>query len=313
MRVAVFGTGGAGGYFGARLAQAGEDVAFIARGRHLEAIRENGLHVESTEGDFHVRPLIATEDPREIGPVDVVLVGLKTWQVADAAPAMRPFIGEDTMVVPLMNGVEGGGQLAAVLGDSHVVGGLCGTISWVSEPGRIRNVGATNFIRFGEIDNRRSDRTERLRAAFEKSGVTVEVPPDILKAVWEKFLLVTAFGGVGAVTRAPVGITRTMLETRRMLERCMEETFAVGRAEGVRLADSAVADGMAMVETFAPSATTSLQRDTTDGRPSELDAWNGAIVRLGSRHGIATPTHEFIYQSLLPLERQARGLVVFPL
>jgi 2-dehydropantoate 2-reductase len=162
MRIAIFGTGGAGGYFGAQLARSGEDVVFIARGRHLEAIRSHGLRVDAPGGEFVVRPSQATDDPAQVGPVDVVIVGVKAWQVSDAARAMRPLIGPETFVVPLQNGVDAAAQLVAELGAEHVLGGLCGTLSWLTAPGRIRSIGGRNFVNLGELDDRPSERAERL-------------------------------------------------------------------------------------------------------------------------------------------------------
>jgi 2-dehydropantoate 2-reductase len=309
LRVAIFGAGGAGGRFGGDLARAGEDVAFIARGRHLAAIREKGLVVESDDGEFRVRPAVATDAPAEVGPVDVVLLGVKTWQVEEAARAMRPLFGPQTFVVPLQNGVEAAGELSGVLGGDRVVGGLCATFSWITAPGRIRSLGKVHSLRFGELDRRPSQRTEALRAAFERAGVRATIPPDIEVSLWEKFLIVVSFGGVGAVTRAPVGVTRATPETRRLIELGMQEILAVGRARGVALADEVVEKGMAFVDSLDPSGTTSLQRDITEGRPSELEAWNGAVVRLGRVADVSTPVHEFLYASLLPQERQARDTV----
>jgi 2-dehydropantoate 2-reductase len=312
MRIVVFGTGGAGGYFGAQLTRAGANVIFIARGDHLSAIRKHGLCIESPAGEAAFRPTLATDDPTQVGKANVVLVGVKAWQVTQAAEAIRPMIGPETFVVPLQNGVEAPSQLAAALGSEHVLGGLCGTFSWVTAPGRIRSVGAGNFIKFAELDNRPSDRAEQLRRVFERAGVSVEVPSDIHRALWEKFLLVTSFGGVGAVTRAPIGIIRTIPETRRLLEQCMQEVLALARARRVALADTVVADTMTVVDSLAARGTTSLQRDIMDGKPSELEFWNGAVVRLARDVEVATPLHEFIYKCLLPQEMQARGKVKFP-
>ena len=312
MRIAIYGTGGAGGFFGAQLARAGEDVVFIARGEHLRAIRSEGLHVDTPAGEILIHPALATDDPAQAGKVDVVLLGVKAWQVHDAANAMRPMVGAETFIVPLQNGVEAPAQLAAVLGADHVLGGLCGTFSWVVGPGRIRNIGASNFVRFGELDNRRSERAERLRAVLKRAGVKAEVSTDVRKALWEKFMLITSFGGVGAVTRAPIGIIRALPETRQVLEQCMREVDTVARAHQVVLADSAVADTMTFLDSVAESGTTSLQRDIAEGRPSELEAWNGAVVRLAKERGVSTPTHELIYHSLLPLELRARCKLVFP-
>jgi 2-dehydropantoate 2-reductase len=311
MRIAIFGTGGAGGYFGAHLAQAGEDVVFIARGEHLHAIREQGLRVETTSGEIIVRSE-ATDDPRQVGAVDVVLVGTKTWQVMEAARSMHPMIAPQTFVVPLQNGVESAAQLAAVLGAKHVLNGLCGTISRVTEPGHILSLGETNFIKFGEFDNHKSERTRRLQEAFESAGVKAEVPSDIEAAVWEKFIFVAPYGGIGAVSRMAAGVIRSLPETRRMLESGMQEILEVARARKVSLPEGIVEKSMGLMDSLDESATTSLQRDISNGKPSELEAWNGAVVRLGRESGLATPLHEFIYHSLLPSELRARGEIQIP-
>jgi 2-dehydropantoate 2-reductase len=309
MRIAIFGTGGAGGYFGAHLAQAGEDVVFIARGEHLQAIRKQGLRVETTSGEIIVRAQ-ATDDPRQVGTVDVVLVGVKTWQMPEAARRMLPMIAPETFVVPLQNGVESAAQLAEALGAEHVLNGLCGTISRVAGPGHILSLGETNFIKFGEFDDHESERTRRLQQAFARAGVKAEVPQDIEAAVWEKFIFVAPYGGIGAVSRATAGVIRSLPETRRMLEQGMQEILEVARARKVSLAEGIVEKSMGLMDSLAPSATTSLQRDISAGKPSELEAWNGAVVRLGQESGVATPLHEFIYHSLLPSELSARGEVM---
>jgi 2-dehydropantoate 2-reductase len=312
MRIAVFGTGGVGGYFGGRLAQAGEDVTFIARGEHLQAIREHGLRVDSVKGDFVIQPTQATDNPAQVGLVDVVLVGVKAWQVPEAAQAMRSLIGSETYVVPLQNGVEAPSQLAEVLGAQHVLGGLAKIISVKVGPGCIHHAGAEPYVAFGELDGRPSERVERLRQALEGAGVTVEIPLDIRVALWDKFLFVVSWGGMGAVTRAPIGVLRSVPETRQMLEQVMREILAVAQARKIALLDNAIRKTMAFVDTLPPSGTTSLQRDIVEGKPSELDSWNGAVVRLGKEVGVATPLNAFIYRSLLPLELQARGQLQFP-
>jgi len=311
MRIAVFGAGGAGGYFGGRLAQAGEDVVFIARGEHLRAMREHGLRVDSLKGDFVIRLAQATDDPSQVGPVDAVLVCVKAWDVPAAAQAMRPLVGPETFVVPLENGVEAPDQLAAVLGAEHVLGGLARIISFIAEPGHIRHTGAEPYVAFGELDRRPSQRAERLRRAFARAGVTAEIPPDIQVAMWEKFLFIAAISGVGAVTRAPAGIMRSLPETRQMLEQAMREVFAVARARGIALPEEVVAKTMAYIDSLPPDGTASMQRDIIAGRPSELEYQNGTVVRLGRESGVPTPTHAFIYASLLPQELRARGQAQF--
>lgn len=309
MRIAVFGTGGAGGYFGAQLALAGEDVVFVARGDHLRAIRATGLRLETPSGETVIRAQ-ATDNPAETGKVDAVLVGLKAWQVSDAASAMRPLVGPNTVIVPLQNGVEAASELAAVFA-SNTLGGLCGTLSFIAGPGHIRSVGGQNFIKFGELDNKRTERVERLRQCFAHANVSVEVPANIAKALWDKFLMVTSFGGVGSVTRAPIGVTRAIPETRQLLERCLQETLSVAKARNVPMSDTAVADTMKFYDALPTNGTTSLQRDIADGKQSELNYWNGAVVRLGREVAVPTPTNQFIYDCLLPSELRARGKMSF--
>lgn len=313
MRMAIFGTGGAAGYFGARLAQAGEDVIFLARGTHLRAIREHGLRLESIKGDALIQPAQATDDPASVGVVDVVLVGVKAWQVEEAAQAMRPMIGPETVVVPVQNGVEAPGQLAAALGQEHVLGGLAVIISFLAGPGHIRHAGTEPFLAFGELDNRQSERAERLRDVFLKAGVNAAIPPDIHVALWEKFVFIVAISGVGAVTRAPAGVIRTLPETRQMLEAAMRETLRVGQARGIALTEEAIAKAFAGVDGVVAHGTASMQRDIMAGRPSELAYQNGAVMRLGQEAGVATPVNAFIYHSLLPQELRARGKLDFSL
>lgn len=307
MRVAIFGTGGVGGYFGGRLAQAGADVIFIARGDHLEALRSRGLRVESLKGDFIVHPAQATDDPGQVGAVDAVLVGVKAWQVPEAAQAIRPMVGPQTFVVPLQNGVEAPAQLAVVLGTHHVLGGLCSIISFIAGPAHVRHAGAEPSIAFGELDNRPSERAERLHRAFARANVKVEIPPDIQVAMWEKFLFIASWGGVGAVTRAPVGVVRSLPETRAMMEDAMREILHVGQARQIALSEESMRKAIAFIDNLQPGSTASMQRDIMEGRPSELDFQNGTVVRMGREAGVPTPVHTFLYHSLLPSELRARG------
>jgi 2-dehydropantoate 2-reductase len=267
----------------------------------------DGLQVESVLGDFSVYPVRATDDPAQVGPVDAVLVAVKTWHLNETAQAMRPLLGPETFVVPFLNGVEATSDLAAAVGAERVLIGMVRLISFISAPGHIRNVGGPASVAFGEPDNHPSERVERLRAAFARAGVTVEAPDDIRSALWEKFLFVASLGGLGAVTRAPVGVLRTVPETRAMLERAMREILAVARANHIQLEDEVIPRTLAFVDGLPATGTASLQRDIADGRPSELNWWSGAVVRLGQQAGVPTPVHEFICHSLLPQELAARG------
>jgi 2-dehydropantoate 2-reductase len=311
MRIAIFGAGSVGGYFGARLARAGHDVVFIARGEHLRAIQTRGLKVDSPKGDFLVQPAHATDDPAQAGTADVIILGVKAWQVPDAALAMRPMLGPETFVIPLQNGVEAPDQLAAAAGPGRVVGGLCRIISMIAGPGHIRHGGMEPTVIIGELDRRPSDRTERLRAAFEAAGVATEVAVDIHAALWEKFLFLAPLSGVGAVTRAPFGIMRSVPETRQLLVSAMQEISAVARARSVALPADAVDRALATVDAAPAEGSASMQRDILAGRLSELESQNGAVVRLGGEAGVPTPVNAFIYQTLLPLEMRARGHLSF--
>jgi 2-dehydropantoate 2-reductase len=307
MNIAIFGTGGVGGYFGGRLAQGGENVTFIARGEHLRAIQAGGLRVESIAGDFLISPARATDDPGQVGPVDVVLLATKAWQVPGAAEAMRPMIGTGTCVVPLGNGVEAPDQLAAVLGGKHVLGGLCYLSAFLAGPGHIRHVGIEPVVMLGELDRQVSLRAERLRGAFEQAGVKVSIPDDIQVAMWDKFLFIAAISGIGAVTRVPVGEFRDLPETRSLLVAALQEIVAIARARGIRLPADALDKRLAFIDGMAQGVVASMSRDIVEGRPSELEAQNGAVVRMGRSSGVPTPVHELIYSSLLPQERRARG------
>jgi len=308
MKVAIFGTGAVGGYYGGRLAQAGEQVWFIARGAHLQALQTNGLQVDSLKGDFHLQPVQATDDTKEIGPVDFILVGVKAWQVPEAARNMLPLLGANTGVIYLGNGVEAPDQLASVLGKEHVLGGLTRISAAIAAPGHIRHVGIEPSIAFGELDGQASERVERLRQAFARaSGVTTSTPADIQVAIWEKFAFIAAISGVGAVTRATAGVIRSLPETRTLLEAAIAEVAAVGRARGVNLPEAIVGNTMIFIDNMAPGVTASMQRDIMEGRPSELGSQNGAVQRMGLEAGVPTPVHTFIYASLLPQEMKARG------
>jgi 2-dehydropantoate 2-reductase len=312
MRFAIFGTGGVGGYFGGRLAQAGEDVTFIARGLHLNAIKERGLWVESINGDFHIDLTMASDDPEKVGVVDVVLVATKAWQVAEAAQQMKPLIGPRTMVIPLENGVNAPDELATALGQEHILGGLCRISAFIGGPGLIKHVGVQPYIAFGERDGTKSERVERLRLAFARcQGLKVEVPEDIEAALWDKFVFIAAISGVGAVTRQPLGGFRAVSESRALLIAALEETTAVARARGVRLPADEVQKTLAFIDNSAPGIMASMQKDILEGKPSELEAQNGAIVRMGREVGVHTPTHEFIYACLLPGELKARETATF--
>ncbi len=306
MRIAVFGVGAVGGYFGGRLAEAGHDVVFVARGRQLAALREGGLRIESPAGDLQL-PRVAVTGETESGAFELVLLGVKAWQVAEVAPQVAALLGADGVVLPLQNGVEAAEQLARVVGSARVLGGVCRIVAQLAEPGLIRHAAVEPRIEIGELDGPPGPRVARVVRAFAgTTGVEAVAVADLKLALWEKFLFIAPMGGVGAVTRRPVGVCRSVAETRELLEAAMREIAAIARARGVGLDATAVRRTLGYVDGLPPGTTTSLQRDIAEGRPSELEAQTGAVVRLGVECGVATPANSFLYAALLPAEREAR-------
>ncbi len=310
MRVAVFGAGGVGGYFGGRLALVGNDVVFIARGSHLQALREHGLRVKSIQGDFTVSPVEATDDPGQAGPADLILVAVKAWQIPDVAVAMRPLMGPETVVLPLQNGLEAASQLADVLGDAAVLGGTCAIYSYIEAPGCIEHIGIEPTVTIGERDRAARSRTGTIRQCLEDAGIATQVASDINVPMWEKFF-VLRWGIIGAVTQAPAGVLRRLPQMREMIDQAGREVITVGRAHDVPLSSDMLQRNMELLDSLPSQATTSLQRDVMAGRPSEVDAQAGALVRLGQQVQVPTPLHTFLFHAILPLELRARGEIQF--
>jgi 2-dehydropantoate 2-reductase len=307
MKWVVMGAGGVGGYFGGRLAEAGHEVWFVARGAHLEALRRDGLRVGSILGDFAVAPARAVEDVAAAGPADAVLFAVKSWQTAAAARAVMPAVGPATSVVSFQNGATAAEEIGAIVGIDHMLGGVCRILAFLAGPGRVAHAGIEPTVVVGELDGAASDRARGVLDAFRSCrGVTAVLADDIRRDIWTKFLFIAAVSGVGAVARVAAGRLRGVPETRALLAAAMREVEAVARARGVALADDVVAKALDFVDRLPADATASMQRDLVEGRPSELEAQSGAVVRLGRRLGVPTPVHAFLYAALRPQEIQAR-------
>jgi 2-dehydropantoate 2-reductase len=307
LKIAIIGVGGVGGYFGGKLAKAGVDTVFIARGATLDALRSKGLRVDSIAGDFVVDRVNATDDPSSVGPVDAVVFATKAWQIPDAAEKAKPLIGKETIAVPLENGMEAPEQLARAFGRQHVLGGLCGIVSYIIAPGHIKHAAIDPFVMFGELDNARTPRVERLQQTFERAGIKADIAPDIHRSMWSKFLFIAPMSAIGALTRVPIGSWRSIPETREIAIRAMREMIAIASARGIDLGDDAIERTLERYERMSPDSTSSLQRDIIEGKPSELEAQAGAIVRMAREARVATPICETLYALLLPQERVARG------
>lgn len=299
MRIAIVGSGGVGSYYGAMLARAGADVAFIARGAHLEALRAAGLSVKTPRaGEFTVRAR-ATDDPREIGPVDAALFCVKTYDTDAAAAAMRPLVGPDTVVWPLQNGVESPERIGAIVGAEHLIGGTTYMSSRLVAPGRAE-APWDHRAYLGELDRRRSERVERLHGTLERAEVGVEIAPDIRVAMWSKLLGVSAVSAVCCTTRLPIGAILSCAETAELLWGAVDEGIAVARADGVALPGSVLDQMRAVVAGIGPTVRASMYHDLAAGKPLELDDMIGVIVRVGRRHGVATPLTFAMYAALKP-------------
>lgn len=311
MKIAIMGTGGVGGYFGGLLAHSGQDVAFIARGEHLRAIQQHGLRVESPHGDFIVIPAEATDDPAMVGPVDLVLMSVKGWDTASAAQLIKPMVEPDTAVISLQNGVLNEEILSEALGSEPVLGGTCYISSEIAAPGLIRHKSQMRRVIFGELDGRITPRAERILTAFENSGATVELTTDIRKAQWTKFLFIGPISGVSAVTQSPIGPILRCPETRELYIEAMREVEAVARALGVKLDDDVLERTLTFSDGLEPDIKPSMLVDLERGKRLELDAQNGAVVRLGHRAGVPTPVNEFITRVLTLADRKARDLSTY--
>lgn len=307
MKVAIYGTGGVGGYFGGRLAQAGNDVSFIARGAHLAAMLQNGLVVDSIQGDFLINPVAATDDPRQIGAVDLVIVCVKGWQVSAACEEMEPLVGANTLILPLLNGVDAVDILSAHFCANNVLNGLCGIFAKIAGPGHIAHVGANPWVKFGELNNLKTARAQRVLEMMDAAtGFKAMLVDDVTSAVWKKFITIASTSGVGSVSRANFGEMLQAPETVWLLKGVIAEIVALARGLKVDLPADIEAYVWQNVQGSHPNNDTSMQRDILSARPSELYSQTGAIIRLGKQVGVATPLNDMIYAALLPQELKAR-------
>jgi 2-dehydropantoate 2-reductase len=294
MHITIMGTGGIGGYFGARLANAGCDVTFVARGAQLAALREHGLRIESSLGDLYLPKVQATDDPASIGKTDLVIFGVKLWDTATAAEAIKPLIGEHTAVVSFQNGVVKDDILRDVLGQSSVIGGVCYIAATIAEPGLIRHSGAMQKLVFGEYDGSLSERVKRLRDACVKAGIDQELSTNIRQAVWQKFVFLVGLSGVTATTRTPIGVILSNERAREFLRNTMDEVVQVARADGVPLADDFANDRLAFCDQLPATMTSSMHNDLERGGRLEVAWLSGDVVSRGQRLGIATPCNRAI-------------------
>jgi 2-dehydropantoate 2-reductase len=299
MKIAIFGSGGVGGYFGGRLAAAGEDVTFLARGAHLAAMQQDGLHIASPLGDVHLPKVQATDRPQAVGPVDVVLFTVKLYDVEASAASLGPMIGPDTVVITLQNGVDAMDMVATHVGGDHVAGGAAYIVVVIDKPGHLRHTTAQQLV-FGERDGRRSDRLVAFEQAGIRAGFQAQASNDVQSVLWTKFVRLATWSGMTTVTRSPMGVVRDTPATYDMMMAAIEEVIAVGKASGVTFPPDLMDGTIKLIKNFPAASKSSMLEDIERGRRLELPWLSGAVVRIGREVGVPTPIHQFITTILTP-------------
>lgn len=305
MKIAIIGTGGVGGYFGGKLASAGYDVTFLARGEHLKAMQQNGLQIKSIKGDFTVVPVKATDRISAIESVDLIILALKAWQIKDVLKDLEGLAGRDTMVIPLQNGVSVIDELKEHLNRENIIGGLCRIISKIESPGVISHSGIEPTIIFGELDNAETERIKKIKAVFDHAGITARISDDITADLWKKFIPICV-SGLLAVTRTTYGELRELKETRQLMVELLDEIFRLSQKIGIRIEQDFVEKAVEFIDTFPYDSTSSLTRDIREGKPSELEYQNETVVKLGEKYKVDVPVNRLVYHCLLPMEIKAR-------
>lgn len=307
MHTVIIGVGGVGGYFGGKISNSGQKVTLVARGKHLETIQKKGLQVNSIHGDFVTHPFLATDDIQNVEKADLILICTKSWQVTEAAKLIMSILHEETIVIPLQNGADNAEKLLSVLGQKHVLGGLCKIYSKIEAPGIISHFGHAPEVVFGETDKSITERLRNVKKVFDKAGFNNTISKDIYVDIWSKFMFIATVSGLGALTRATIGEMYENPQIREVLEQTATEIYEVGKAKGVTLPKDLVDRIMAFISKQPHDSTASTQRDILEGRPSELDNFNGFIVKEGEKLGVKTPANTFIYSCLQPMEAKARS------
>ncbi|MBT8260486.1 MAG: 2-dehydropantoate 2-reductase, partial [Bacteroidia bacterium] len=305
MNIVVIGAGGVGGFFGGKLAKAGFDVTFVVRGANKKTIDANGLQIKSIDGDFKIYPK-TIESVFEIDQVDLILLAVKSWQIEAIAKQSKSVISENTMVLPLQNGADNADRLRAILPKRNVLAGLCKIVSKIESPGVISHFEYEPQIIFGEYDNSKTKRMQQLKTVFDKAGFKSIHAENIQLEIWKKFLFIASVSGLGAITRSVFGVMRANENLRELLYQTAQEIKAIANAKQIPLDEKHIEGAIAIVDRMNYNTTASMQRDIMEGKPSELQNFNGYIVEQGKLLGISTPVNAFTFYCLLPQERKAR-------
>jgi 2-dehydropantoate 2-reductase len=288
------------------LALKGNDVTFIARGEHLDQIRRNGLFVKGVNGDFHVNPVKATDQFSEAGKVDLIIMSVKAWQVKDISKEMKTMVGPDTVIIPLQNGILSPDEIKSEIKGDHVLGGLARIMSKIESPGVITHFGIEPTIVFGELDNKKSDRVQKIKQVFDDAHIYSKIADNIQSELWKKFIPICV-GGLLAVTRSTYGEIRDLNETRKLIRDLISEIYNLSQKIGVPIKKEFIDTSINYIDTLPYDSASSMTRDIWEGKPSELEYQNGTVVRLGEKYKVPTPVNCFIYYCLLPQELKARA------
>lgn len=306
MKILVYGIGGVGGYFGGKLAAAGFNVSMVARGAHLKAIQDHGLEVESIYGNFNAQPALATDDLSDVFKPDLIILGIKSWQIPEVASKLKSIIGEHSLVLPLQNGANNVEKLLEILPEKNVLAGLCFVVSYFEKPGKIKHIAFDPKITFGEIDNSRSTRIEKVKSIFDQAGISNFIPENIQLEIWKKFLFICTVSGIGGLTRVSIDKIREREFLYDMMRKTAQEIKEVANAKDIPLTDKHIEMVFEIINSQPEGNTASTQRDIMREKPSELDNFNGYIVKEGEKMGVDTPVNRYIYECLKPMEDEAR-------
>jgi len=307
MNILIYGIGGIGGYFGGKLALTDHHITFIARGKQLKAIQENGLKVKSILGDFHCTPNLVTDDLKQVRCPDLVIMGVKSWQLTSAAKQIAPILGENSLVLPLQNGVDNPTKLMEYIDQKQVLSGFCNLISYIESPGVVCHFAFKPTLTFAELDNTNSTRIQKIDAVFHQADIKSIIPKDIHRELWKKFLFITTISAIGGLCRVPIGELRESSYINSLMRSTAHEILSVAKAKQVDLRAEDIEKVFQTISDLDPMSTASTQRDLMAGKPSELETFNGYIVKQAKMHGICVPVNEMLYQCLLPMEKKSRS------
>jgi len=306
MKIGIIGAGGVVGYFGGRIARAGYDVTFLARGEHLNTILKNGLTVKSILGDFQVKNILATDRIREINNPDLIIICVKAWQIKELREDLNKILHKESIILPLQNGVLAADELSEIIDKKNVLGGLCRIISKIESPGVINHSGIVPTITFGEFDKQKTERVKKIQEVFTAAGIESNISDDIKAELWKKFIAICV-SGLLAVTKTTYGELRELTETRNMMIELLNEVFMLSQKMGIKIETYFIEKTVSMIDSYPYDSTSSLTRDVWEGKPSEIDYQNGTVVKLGAKYGVDTPINKFIYNCILPKELKIRN------